>query len=164
MPQLNAETAAKVEQAEDGFKLLDPHIAIVKLTEDVIVKEGKKGPYWQWEFETVEGSEVGAGRKWRHRTSLSEAAFFKLKETFSAFGVPTSTNTETLVGKMVRAEITVETIGDGTRKGQLTNNISSLLPMNDEDGKPGFVGVTGKAPVQAPADAVSGGSTDEPLF
>lgn len=164
MAQLNAETASKVEAAEDGFKLLDPHIAILQLIADVEVKQGAKGDYWQWDFQTVEGSEIGSGRKWKYRTSLSDAAFFKLKELFLAFGVPTSTNTDELVGKKVRAEIVVKTIGgDSARAGELTNEIKSLLPLDGPTGK------TGDAPVQiakvpgAVADG-KGGSTDDPLF
>jgi hypothetical protein len=158
MPKLNSEVATKVENAEDGFKPVDEGIYTLQLVEDVDVKEGKKGPYWKWTFVIPEGMEH-AGRKFFTNTSLSDAAYFKLKETFTAFGVPTNTDTEDLVGQKVKALITITTIQGGARSGELGNEISKLLPLDtpDED-------------VKVPAGAGAGVSTsksakdDEPLF
>lgn len=169
MAQLNADVAEKVEKAQDNFALLPPHIVVATLVEDVEIKEGQKAPYWVWKFKTDEDSPVGPNRTYRNRTSLSEAAFFKLKEVFTAFGVPATTDTAELVGKKVRLEIVCEVMQGGSRAGEYTNNIASVLPLNTEDGKVGFTGQTGEVPADAlakndPSAPAPGGSSEAPLF
>lgn len=160
MPKLNADVAQKVGASEDGFKPVDEGVYILQLMEDVAVKEGAAGPYWRWTFEVPkehEGEELpNAGRRFWTNTSLSEAAYFKLKETFAAFGVPTDTDTEDLVGRRVKAVIVIKTIQGGTRKGELGNEISKLLPLDavTDDAS------TGKTL----AGSAAGGSTEEPMF
>lgn len=165
MPKLTSEKASKVEAAEDGFKPVPEGIYILQLTEDVDVREGGKGTYWRWAFEVpvshkVDGEDVEqehAGRKFWTNTSLSEAAYFKLKEAFKAFGVPTDTDTKELVGRRVKAAIVIKTIQSGSRKGELGNEIDRLLPLDHADA----------TPTDATPGAVStakGGDDSEPLF
>lgn len=161
MPKLGDELANKVEAAEDGFKPIDDGIYILQLMEDVKVAEGQKGPYWSWTFEIPKLDEDGeetpnAGRRFWHNTSLSEAAFFKLKETFSAFGVPTNTDTEDLVGRKVKALISRIIIQQGKRKGEPGNEITNLYPLDYEPGDEAEGGTK--------IDTVTGGSKEEPLF
>ena len=132
MPKLNSDVAERVNSAEDGFKPVDEGVYTLQLAEDVSVHEGGKGPYWKWTFVIPEGMQH-AGRKFFTNTSLSEAAFFKLKETFGAFGVATDTDTEDLVGQKVKALITIKTIQGGARAGEPGNEISRLLPLDTED-------------------------------
>lgn len=164
MARLNDEVAAKVEAAESnsGFKLLDDGIYLVRLTEDVTVKDGQKAPVWSWLFEVVEGQE-GAGRKVYHNTSLSDAAFFKLKETFEAFGVSPATDTEELVGQQIRLNIVQKIAKFGKREGELVNEIKALLP------KDGPTGVDEKAKAEreaakAEASAAAPAAEGKPLF
>jgi hypothetical protein len=169
MPQLNDTLAQKVADAEDGFKLLDPGIYRLTLIE-VEVKEGKKGPYWSWRFDVTEG-EPNAGRRFYENTSLSEAAFFRLKSVFAAFGVPTGTDTEELIGRQLRGVVGHETIGDGPKMGELRNSLDQLLP---KDGPVGTDEVTLKeAGVKVKVDVTKqdasdgsfkGGETEAPLF
>lgn len=133
MPRLKDDVAAKVEAAEDGFKPLDPGIYVVQLKEDVEIKEGAKGTYWKWTLEIPAG-EPGAGRRLWTNTSLSEAAFFKLKEMFAAFGVPVNTDTEELVGRKIRVQVKHATINQGSRKGELSNEIEKCLPLEGPTG------------------------------
>lgn len=174
MPQLNATTAQAVADAEDGFKPVDAGIYILQLMEDVTVAEGAKGPYWSWKLEIPKTDPAGnelpsAGRRFFTNTSLSEAAFFKLKETFGAFGVPTTTDTALLVGKMVRAYIVKKVITAGSRTGEIGNEISKLFPL---DGPiPDGIVVTQnalfeKSPATAAANtpAASPVLDNEPLF
>lgn len=158
MPKLNDETANKVENAEDGFKPVEEGIYVLQLVEDVDVKEGQKGPYWKWTFVIPEGEEH-AGRKFFTNTSLSDAAYFKLKELFGAFGVPTNTDTEDLVGQKVKAMIVIKTIQGGSRQGELGNEISKLLPLDtpDEDAKVLAAAGAGVSTSKSAKD-------DEPLF
>lgn len=157
MPKLDDTKAAAVDQAEDGFKPVEEGVYILQLMEDVDVKEGDKGTYWRWTFEipkTHEGKDLpNAGRRFWTNTSLSDSAYFKLKETFGAFGVPTNTDTAELVGRKVKALITQKVIGGGQRKGDIGNEISKLLPLSHEEDA-----VTDATP------AAQGGSKDEPLF
>lgn len=135
MPKLNDDVAAKVDEAEDGFQPVEEGIYVLELMEDVEVKEGKVAPYWRWTFEIPEG-EKGAGRRFWTNTSLSDAAYWKLKEAFDAFGVPTNTDTEDLVKRRVKALITIRTIEKGKREGELTNEIEKLLPLDHVDDAP----------------------------
>jgi len=129
VPKLNQKVAKAVEKAEGGkFDPLEPGVYHVRLR-DVTAKEGAKGIYWAWEFDVVEPD--AKGRLWTN-TSLSEAAHFKLKETFEAFGVETDTDTDELLGKVCRAQVTITTIQAGNRKGEQTNSVTKLLPADDE--------------------------------
>jgi hypothetical protein len=169
MPQLNETIAEKVNNAEDGFALLDPGVYLLQLVE-VTVKEGQKGPYWSWRFDVPEGQK-NAGRRFYENTSLSEAAFFRLKSVFAAFEVPTTTNTDDLIGRQVRGVVGHQIIGQGARMGELSNNLESLLPKDGPTGTDDetlkTLGVSPRKidPAEAPgADTVTGGSTEEPLF
>lgn len=136
MPKLNPDTAQKVENAEDGYAPIPDGVYELELMEDVEVAEGAKGPYWKWTFQIPEGLQY-AGRRFWNNTSLSESAFWKLKEAFDAFGVPTSTDTEDLVKRRVKALIVTTTINSGSRKGEPTNQIDKLMPLNAPDATPG---------------------------
>lgn len=154
MPKLNDEVAEKVDQAESGFKPVDEGIYQLKLVEDVEVKEGPKGPYWKWTFVIPEG-EAGGGRKFYTNTSLSDSAYFKIQEAFKAFGYPPNTDTMELVGKIVKAHITITTIQAGTRKGELGNEISKLMPIDADES-----GIAVGGAVQTSLDKAA----DQPLF
>lgn len=160
MPKLNSDVAKKVDQAESGFQPVPEGVYILQLMDDVEVKEGAKGPYWRWTFEVPkehEGAELEhSGRRFWTNTSLSEAAYFKLQETFRAFGVPTDTDTEELVGRRVKAVIVMRTIQQGARKGELSNEIEKLLPLDSDEA----VG----AVEAVPAAAGAGAKSEEPLF
>lgn len=130
MPKLNKKTAEKVASAEGGdFPLLDPGWYHVRLNNVDGDREGPKGPYWSWEFDVVE--EGASGKLWQN-TSLSDAAAFKMKETFDAFGVPTDTDTDELCGQICKAQVGIRTIQQGDRKGEQANQITRLAPA-DED-------------------------------
>jgi len=162
MPKLNQDVAQAVDQAEDGFKPVPEGVYIVRLMEDVDVKEGAKGPYWRWTFEIPEEHEGEAlefaGRRFWTNTSLSSAAYFKLKETFGAFGVPTDTDTEDLVGRKVKAVVIQRVIQGGQRSGEIGNEIDKLLPLDSEE-------QVGANAAEANVEmAKAGAGSDEPLF
>jgi hypothetical protein len=144
MPQLNSEKAQKVRDAEDNFSPVPRGIYILELTEDVEVGEGQKGAYWKWTFEIPEG-ETGAGRRFWLNTSLSDNAFFKLKETFAAFGEDPEVATEDLLKRRVRGVVSVQTIQKGQRAGQLGNNLDRILPLDGPTGE-GIDGEGNKLP------------------
>lgn len=159
MAKLNQQVAEQVDSAEDGFKPIPEDVYIVQLMQDVEVGEGKRGPYWKWAFEIPaqhEGEDLPhAGRRFWTNTSLSSESFWKLKEAFTAFGVPTDTDTEDLVGKRVKALIGVEVAKGGSRAGEPVNTIKKLLPLDTETAAPAASGGVSTA---------KDGSSDEPLF
>jgi len=131
MPKLGADVASQVDEAEvQDFSPLPVGIYPCVLRE-VEVKEGKKAPYWNWEYEVIPGHEY-AGRRFWNVTSLSPKAAFKMKETFEAFGVPTTTDTDELVGSVVNLEVIMRTIQEGDRAGQQANQVAKVLPYDGE--------------------------------
>lgn len=131
MPKLNKNTAKKVSTATSDFEPLpeDNYLATLMAVE---VKQPKpvpgqeKSPYWSWEFR-IESDEF-KGRKMWVNTSMSEKALWKLNEVFQAFGVEPDTHTDELLGKTVTLTVVQSVIEQGSRKGQLTNQVSMVLP------------------------------------
>lgn len=150
MPKLNAETAKQVDKAEDGFKPIPDGVYVLELMQDVEVAEGPSGTYWKWTFQIPEDADEFGGRRFWMNTSLSSAAFWKLKETFQAFGVATDADTEDLVKKRVKGIIINTVIQKGPKKGQERNEIDKLMPLDSKD--------------EGPATGKGGGSDDEPMF
>jgi hypothetical protein len=131
MPQLNPTLAGQIDEEPESIGILDPGVYDVALM-SVEARPGKVAPLWTWKFEIPAGQR-GAGRQFYHNTSLSEAARFKVKETFDAFGVTAATDTDLLIGRRVRA-LVIKTIAEqGKRQGQFINQIQELYPLG---GKP----------------------------
>jgi hypothetical protein len=148
MPKLNAQLATAAGAAvTSSFEPLPEGVYQVAL-KGVDIKEGQKGPYWVWEFEIPAGSDH-AGRRFWLNTSLSEAALWKLNETFAAFGATTDTDTDELIGKVVKAVVVQRTIQAGARAGEVTNQIDQVLPS-----------ATGASPAAAAAAAAPTKSFD----
>jgi hypothetical protein len=125
---------------------------------DVEARPGKAAPLWVWIFKIPDG-DVNQGRQFWHNTSLSEAASFKLKEVFSAFRVPTNTNTDHLIGKRVKALVTRQVAEQGKRQGQFVNAIQELMPLGQATApSPGAVKVSAGGGGNPTAD------DDEPPF
>lgn len=163
MAKLNQDVANQVAEAEDGFKPIPEGVYVVQLMDDVEVGEGARGPYWKWTFEIPEKDADGepmqyAGRRFWNNTSLSQDSFWKLKETFEAFGVSPDTDTEDLVGKRVKALVVIEIARGGSRKGEPVNSLKKLLPLDSEVQAPGASGDAGGV------STAKGGSSDEPMF
>lgn len=127
MPQLPQDVADDVANVESSFELLEegPYVATLK---DVTVSdsEGASGyHYWRWEFDLDDAP----GRQWLN-TSLSPKAYFKLQETFEAFDATPDTDTDELIGDKVRLIVSQTTAQGGKRKGELVNQVDSVLPLN----------------------------------
>lgn len=137
MAKLDADAARKVAEAESTGGVMEEGIQVTTLievqTEDKNGKPlvGPKGPYWIWVFKNPADAPRYAG--WQHwlRTSLSEAAAFKMKEVFEAFGVPTDTDTDELIGRSVRVAVGQYTKQEGPNAGQLGNSVESVLPLDE---------------------------------
>lgn len=132
MAKLNKKLQGQTEKAEavSGFEPVDAGWYHLRLRDVDSDREGPKGPYWTWEFESVEPGTIG--RRFWNNTSLGEKSLGFMKATFEAFGVPLDTDTDDMCGEIVKAKISVRTIQAGNRKGELTNQIDQLVPK-DED-------------------------------
>lgn len=139
MPQLNTELSTKVETAVNPNGLIDEGVYLVRLDGPVEAKpsQASGNTTWAWPF-IIEPGQPFAGRKVTHRTTLTDNMFWKLKETFDAFGVPTSTDTDELTGKVVRVKLIVKDDYQGRLDddGLVRQNtdVKSVLPANGPTG------------------------------
>lgn len=132
MAKLNKNQQKQAEEASGGdFAPLPDGVYHVKLADVDTSREGPKGPYWSWEFDVVQNDEFNNRKLWNN-TSLSKAAAFKMDETYKAFGVPLDTDTDDMIGMVVKAQVSVRTIQEGERRGELSNQIDRLKPADPE--------------------------------
>ena len=153
MPQLDKKHAKEAESAATGFAPM-PDGAYHFILKDVDgTRSGGAGPYWSWEYECIEEDPVEMpivdtdengvqvltgktksqnvrGRKQWNTTSLSQA--WALKQTFDAFGVAPDTDTDELLGRPVKLVLEITTIQGGKRKGELSNNVTRVMPADDD--------------------------------
>lgn len=131
MAKLNKRLQEQTENAQSmDFEPLEPGVYHARLLKVDTDGSGPKGPYWTWEFEVVE--EPYRGRKLWNNTSLSEKAAFSMKNTFEAFEVPLDTDTDDMCGSVVRCHVSIRTIQQGARAGELTNQVDRLSPRDPE--------------------------------
>ncbi len=151
MPKLTGEKAKAVNEAEStSFEAMEPHTLHYRLV-DVTDGEGPKGPYWNWEYECVEAPYVG--RKNWNVTSLSQD--WALQQSFEAYGVDPDTDTDDLVGQVVKLKVSQRIIQGGNRKGEMGNQVDRVMKKDDD-----FA-----ADEPATAGATSGGAAkDEAVF
>lgn len=145
MPKLNAERAKQVEKAEGGggFALAEEGTYTLKLT-DVEAGETRGDtpkPKWVFKWVIVDEGPAKGVKLWEH-CALTDAAFWKLRQIFKAFGVTTDTDTDDLIGRTVKADVVQEIQQAGKGKGQLRNAVDNYIeaaaqaaaPAGDEDG------------------------------
>jgi hypothetical protein len=128
------------DNAGSGFAVLPDGAVHLRLRDVDATRSGAKGPYWSWEFEIVDPEELEIdgkmtkviGRRLWNNTSLSKEAAFKMKETFDAFGVDLDTDTDELLGQIVKGIISQRTIQEGARKGEVANQIDRLKPADPD--------------------------------
>lgn len=132
MPKLNPNLASGVKKAaaSSGFTPMDNGAYRARLTDVTAKNAASSGnPMWVWTFEVID--EKYKGRKQWNNTVLTDAALWKVGESFAAFGVPEDTDTDELLGCTVLLEISQVEITQGARKGQIGNNIDRVLPDTD---------------------------------
>lgn len=154
MPKLTKTVAANAAAAAETWndrKLLEPGIYLAKLTK-VEPKEGAAGAYWAWQYE-----EVDSGNFLFDNTSLSEKAIGRLGKVFEAFGVSSDTDTDLILGRVVAVKVVQRTQQAGERKGELRNEIDSILAPTEH---PNYDATAGGA-VASVSDF--GGSADDGL-
>jgi hypothetical protein len=132
VPKLSKDKAKKVDDAESGYAPFEEGEYIGTLV-DVEVRQGPQGEYWSWKFGKLFAADdpeqtEAPGYLWLN-TSLSDAAAWKLQEVFTAFNVPSSTDTDELIGEQCRLIVVQREITKGSRMGQIGNDIGSVLPL-----------------------------------
>lgn len=172
MPQLNSDIASAVDTAVNPTGLIDEGIYLARLDGAVEAKAGEKTTTWFWPF-TLEADQPFAGRKIKHLTWLSEASYWRLKNTFDAFGVPTSTDTDELEGRKVRLHIVQKEDYRGELDDEglvkLVNDIKEILPEAgstgvDEAAKARRIKMRKAALESVASDSQVAGGDNEPLF
>jgi hypothetical protein len=155
MAKLNKEAQEAVANAASNFLALPDCVLHARLRDVDPTREGKnsKAPYWAWEYEVVEDEtfvvdnpdydsknpkskktlEVRSlNRRLWNNTSLSEAAAFSMERTFRAHGVPIDTDTDEILGDIVKLVIGRRVIEEGDRAGEVVNEIKNLKPADPE--------------------------------
>lgn len=127
MPKLSSKKADEIGASGDGgFEPLPEDLYTAKL-QAVEAKESAAGNvYWRWEYRISDGD--FKGRLLWDNTSLSDAAAWRLKKVFDAFGVPLDTDTDELLGRTVQLSVSQRVIEKGNRAGEIGNNVESILP------------------------------------
>jgi hypothetical protein len=171
MPQLKPDIAERIDEQEYTGGILENGVYEVILKE-VEARPGKVAPVWSWRFEVAPGQK-GEGRTLYTNTSLSEAADWKLKEAFNAFGVPATTDTDLILGQRCKALVYKSIAQGGKREGQYVNAIQELLPVGRATLDPNSATKQAKSaapdpedPTARPAGAAPTGDglPDEPRF
>ena len=163
MPRLNPELASGVKVAAEssGFTPMDEGDYFVRLVEVEAKSASTGNPMWTWKVEILgpKGKDGGLesdryrGRNQWINTVLIDKALWKVAETFAAFGVPTDTDTDELIGCTAEAKIIQRKITQGAREGQIGNDVQRLSPDERPEAvrHPNSEIEGGTAPGKAPA-------------
>jgi hypothetical protein len=151
--KLSKDLQKQTDEAPDSGFPVFPEMAIHCRLMAVTPSDGNGPsghPYWTWEYECVEDRDVECqvrtvvngeetytsverntmGQKFWNTTSLSPQAAFSVKQSFDAFGAEYGTDTEELLGGVVKLQIGVRTIQQGDRKGELANQVNRVSPKD----------------------------------
>ena len=135
MPKLNKTTAKAVDSAKSTFEALEEGIYAAVLDSVEVKGPGASGyEYWSWKFVNlvnVESGEKAPGSQWVN-TSLSPDAQWKMKEVFDAFGVPSDTDTDTLLGESALLVVSQRPIEQGARMGEIGNQVDRVMAVQEE--------------------------------
>lgn len=133
MPKLNAAVAQQAaENKSDDFEALPPGVYRVRLREVEAAQSQNNNPMWKVTLDVVD-DEFKNRRLWTNVT-LTEKAMFKVAEFFAAFGVPTDTDTDDMLGSECKASVSQRIIPTGNRAGEMGNNVDRLLPLDENKG------------------------------
>ncbi len=157
MAKLNKAMQKQVDSSSSGFDPMPDGIYHFRLRDVDATRSGPAGPYWSWDYECVEEGHVGR-RQWNN-TSLSEKAAWKMKEAFTAHGVPLDTDTDEIIGGIVRLTLSTRTIQPPSpRAGEQTNQVDKVSPPDPDFQLPDTVADA------APGSSGGGPSAEEVIF
>jgi hypothetical protein len=117
-------TDEEAKQVDESTNVIDEGIHEMVLIE-VKEGEGPKGRYIRWVFAIPEDAE--RWRNMRASTVISRASEGwqnRIKRMFKAFGVPSDTDTDDILGQRVRVKL-----GTNLYEGELQNNVKGVYPL-----------------------------------
>lgn len=143
LPKDAVDTAENVEEGDGDFPLMPVGIYHGRLMDVDTSKSGAKGPYWVFQYDIVTpGFEK---RKLWDTVSLSDGAAFKRKQVWDALGYPLDTDTDDMMGTVVKIHVKHRTINSGAREGELAENVDKIAPADEAfAAMSGGSGATGK--------------------
>jgi hypothetical protein len=137
MPKLDTATAKKVHAAEGGTNRTPvPEGNYRMALKSCVVSprpDKNKNTYWIWTFTITEDGDF-KGRELRTNTGFSDNQLWFVKGIFDAYGVKPNVDTDTLVGKEIEVYVTQHEIEAGSRKGQISNDLSSFAAVGSGSG------------------------------
>jgi hypothetical protein len=161
--KLDQATARKVHNAEgSSIALVDEDEYVLKLDKVTVApKPDKNGnSYWLWYFSITSGQTTGdkfKGKTVRTNTGFGDDQLWYAKMMFEAFEVKPNVDTDTLLGKEIKGIVGQREIQSGSRKGQLANDLQTMLPLSagadDDDWS-----------ADPPKDGKGAAADDEPDF
>lgn len=158
MPRLAPAISKQVDNAEvtegGGFALIEPGRYFATLS-NVEVKDGKYGPQWSAEFQTIQAADgtTVPGRQWYNLNipvegnmptnylngedkwlKFQDVNRSRMKQFFEAFGFTTDSDTDEMIGETVAIDIEIRTIQNGPRTGERVNGVKAVRPNTDLGG------------------------------
>ena len=149
MPKLPASIRKEVNDATTmEYTLIEPGRYFATLS-NVEVKDGKYGPQWSAEFDTITDAKgtKSPGRQWYNLNLPVDghmpAAYLngedkwekfqdvnrsKMKQFFQAFGYTSDSDTDEMIGETIAMDIEVRTIQSGNRTGERVNSVKNIHP------------------------------------
>lgn len=126
LPKNAQDNAANAEDQE--FAPMPVGVYHARLMEVDTSRSGAKGPYWVFQYDILD--EGYTNRKMWDNVSLSDGAAFKRKQVWTALGFDLDTDTEDMLGSVVKLRITHRTIQGGAREGELGEQVSKVEPAD----------------------------------
>jgi hypothetical protein len=158
MPKLPASISKGVADATTmEYTLIEPGRYFAVLS-NVEVKEGKYGPQWSAEFDTITDAKgaKSSGRQWYNLNlpndghmppaylngedkwlKFQDVNRSKMKQFFEAFGYTSDSDTDEMIGETVSMDIEIRTIQSGARTGERVNSVKGVYSHTElAGGKP----------------------------
>lgn len=172
MPKLDTPTAKRVNASTgSAFTVVDEDQYRIRLEKVAVApKPDKNGNvYWIWDFEIVSGQTTGdkfKGKNVRTQTGFTENQVWFAKMVFDAFGVKPNVDTDTLLGHEVLAIVGQSEITQGSRRGQMRNEVQTVTGLDaggdDDDWSDETPGTAVKG--ETPDTGTDDGEGDDPDF
>lgn len=136
MPVLPAALSKQADESDSkAFEAFDPGVYSGRLSKIEAKKAAAtSNPMWALEFDQIldMDGDKKPGKLFTNLVLIDSVAW-KIGQFFDAFGVPSNTNTDNLVGHRIRLEVGQRVATQGKREGQLVNEVGAFLEPKDGD-------------------------------
>lgn len=146
LPEAAIKSAQNAEDSDGDFPLMPAGIYHGRLTDVDASKSGPKGRYFVFQYDIV--TPGYDKRKLWDTVSLSDGAAFKRKQVWDALGYPLDTDTEDMIGTVVKIHVKRRVIQSGAREGEMAEQVDRVAVADEEfAAMSGGAGATGKQAV-----------------